>query len=117
MIADLDFMSERPRIDDLALTLHFTRYQLDEPSATGAANKLAPLVDAYDAGASSPLSAMERAALPVALARQPLWSLAVWAALLDDERTARHHVAGHLTAVQRALDTLRYLSVWQRALA
>ncbi|MFN2486117.1 MAG: phosphotransferase enzyme family protein [Acidimicrobiia bacterium] len=117
LVADLDFMNERLRIDDLALTLHFTSYQLEDVSGPAAANTLARLVDAYDAGASTSLSAMERAALPIALARQPLWSLAVWAALLDDERAARHHVEGHLAAVQRALDILNRLAVWQRAFA
>lgn len=117
LVADLDFMSERLRVDDLALTLHFTTYQLDSLSSSVTANTLAPLVDAYDAGALAPLSAIERAALPIALARQPLWSLAVWAALLDDERAARHHIEGHLAAVQRALETLSHLAIWQRAFA
>lgn len=117
LIADLDFMNERLRIDDLALTLYFTTHLLDDSSASRAANMLAPLVDAYDAGASAPLSAIERAALPIALARQPLWSLAVWTALLDDEHAARLHVEGHLAPVQHALDTLSHLAVWQRAFA
>ena len=117
LVADLDFMNERLRIDDLALTLYFASHLLDDSSASYAANTLAPLVDAYDAGASTPLSVLERAALPIALARQPLWSLAVWAALLDDEHAARHHVQGHLAAVQRALETLNDLAVWQRAFA
>ena len=117
LVADLDFMSERLRVDDLALTLYFTRCELEDRSSSGAANTLAPLVDAYDAGALAPLSAIERAALPIALARQPLWSLAVWTALLDDERAARHHIEGHLAAVQRALETLSNLAVWQRAFA
>lgn len=60
---------------------------------------------------------MERAVLPVALARQPLWSLAVWAAHLDDMQTARRHLRGHLGAVKRALAMVAGLSAVQAALA
>ena len=52
-----------------------------------------------------PLSESERAALPVAMARQPLWSLAVWVAHLDSERAARRHLA----AVGRELSWARRL--------
>ena len=40
-----------------------------------------------------PLSAAERAALPLAMARQPLSSIGGWVARLDDEVTARRHAA------------------------
>lgn len=83
----------------------------------GQRSRLARLVDAYDAGAAPRLSARERAALPVALARQPLWSIAVWASQLDDEDAAKRHIDGHLPALLRALTTLERLAEFQAALA
>src|SRR5437763_1115668 len=56
--------------------------------------KLGRLVAAYDSGLAIPLSPSERAALPMAMARQPLWSIGGWVATLDDEAAARRHVAG-----------------------
>ena len=117
MVGDLDFMGLRPRIDDLALTLYFTTYQLDDPFGEDGLRQIAQLVDAYDLGASPPLSAMERAALPIAIARQSLWSVAVWGAQLDDEQTARRHLRGHRREVNRALALVAGLSRVQAALA
>jgi len=97
LIADFDFMGRRPRIDDLALTLYFTSQDLldlaEEPE------RLGPLVSAYESGLVEPLTDREREALPVAMARQPLWSIAVWVALLDDEASARRHLAGTAAAL------------------
>jgi len=90
LVADLDFAGVRPRIDDLALSLYFTSVDLedlvDDPKL------LRRLVDAYDAGADRPLSELERLQLPAAMARQPLWSIGVWVALLDDVAAARAHL-------------------------
>ena len=52
----------------------------------------------------------------VALARQPLWSVAVWAAQLDSQQTARRHLRGHLRAVNRALAMVADLSTVQAVL-
>jgi Ser/Thr protein kinase RdoA (MazF antagonist) len=101
LVADLDFMGTRRRIDDLALTLFFASCLGDGTPA---------LVDAYAAAAVPPLSELEWAALPIALARQPLWSLAVWVAQLDAEDAARRHIDGHLPALQRALSMLDRLA-------
>ena len=117
LVGDLDFMGVRPRIDDLALTLYFTMYELDDPLGADGLRWLAQLVDAYDLGASPRLSTMERAVLPIAVARQPLWSVAVWGAQLDEERTARRHLRGHLREVNRALALVAGLSRVQAALA
>lgn len=115
LVADLEFMCERLRIDDLALTLYFASFNLSGLSARAAMKHLARLVSAYNDGARTPLSALERAALPAALARQPLWSIAVWAARLDDECVARRHIRGHLAAVERGLDILSSIERWQVA--
>ncbi|MFX1412003.1 MAG: phosphotransferase enzyme family protein [Promethearchaeota archaeon] len=65
-VLDFDFMGVRPRIDDLALPLHCllqTGTRLTDVRG---------LVDAYDSGCATPLSDLERRALPFALARMSL---------------------------------------------
>ena len=116
LVGDLDFMGVRPRIDDLALTLYFTMYTLADPLGDDGVRRLTELVDAYDFGASPRLSAAERAGLPIAIARQPLWSVAVWGAQLDDEQTARRHLRGHLREINRALALVADLPRVQAAL-
>ena len=70
----------------------------------------------YDLGASPRLSTIERAILPIAIARQPLWSVAVWGAQLDDEQTARRHLRWHLREINRALALVADLPRVQAAL-
>jgi len=65
-VLDFDFMGFRPRIDDLALPLH----NIVERGVR--IDDVRTLVDAYDAGCAVPLSALERRALPFAMARMPL---------------------------------------------
>jgi len=65
-VLDFDFLGVRPRIDDLALPLH---YLLQTGSRL---IQVRGLVDAYDAGCATPLSALERRALPFAMARMSL---------------------------------------------
>ncbi len=108
LIADLDYMGERARIDDLALTLYFA--EVSDLATLGA------LVAAYDRGLVDRLSAAERAALPIAIARQPLWSFGVWIATLDDEAAARAHAATMPGAVRQGLAVLDDLERWQEAL-
>ena len=94
LLADFDFMGERARIDDLALTLHCARCDLDaDGGPVGEHARLRRLAAGYDAALDLPLSAAERAALPVAIARQPLSSIGVWVARLDDQDAARRHAA------------------------
>jgi len=118
LITDLDYLGYRPRIDDLALTLFFAASTLgrnwhDEEYLA----RFRRLVDAYDGGLDAPLSAAERAALPLALARQPLWGVGRWVALLDDERAARHHAAAAMAEVEFALRILDRLDAWQSGFA
>jgi hypothetical protein len=68
-VTDLDFMGNRPRVDDLALTLYFTDEEMqlthaaDRPAEERIAT-LRPLVGAYAAALSTPLSESEWQALP-----------------------------------------------------
>jgi Ser/Thr protein kinase RdoA (MazF antagonist) len=72
LLADFDFMGERTRIDDLALTLHCAHADLGaEGGPAQDRARLGRLAASYDTGLDLPLSAAERAALPVAMARQP----------------------------------------------
>jgi Ser/Thr protein kinase RdoA (MazF antagonist) len=91
LVTDFDFAGERPRTDDLALTPYYTSVDITDITRDPA--QLTDLVGAYETGLRARLSQDERAAIPVAMARQPLWSIAVWVALLDSEDTARRHLA------------------------
>lgn len=112
LVADFGFMNRRPRIDDLALTLYFTLWDLDAAGHSDPRSELAALVDAYDSGTQRPLSNVEREALPIALARQPLWSIGVWAAQLDDPIAVAAHLQGHEKALQRAANILKDFEYW-----
>jgi Ser/Thr protein kinase RdoA (MazF antagonist) len=118
LLTDFDFMGERARIDDLALTLYFASSDLG-PFAGPAdhRSRLASLVARYDAAVDPPLSAAERAALPVAVARQPLWSVGGWVARLDDLAAARRHAASVGPAVRASLRIMADLPRWRDALA
>lgn len=115
-ILDFDFMAARPRIDDLALTVYFFLLEPGRalPTATDRA-QVRRLVDAYDAGTTRPLATEERAMLPLAIARQPAWSLGRWALVLDDRDAREHvnHVVGELPVAQAVLAEL---PAWQDAL-
>jgi Ser/Thr protein kinase RdoA (MazF antagonist) len=115
-IADFDFMGVRPRTDDLALTLFFACMQYRERATPDELLRgVARLVSVYEEACASPLTESERAALPAAIARQPLWSIGGWVALLDGEETARRHAAGCFEEVRWALSVVRDLSRWQAA--
>jgi len=116
LVADFDFMGERARIDDLALTLYFTCLKFPEDGFSGnRVRQLRRLVDAYDSRLDNPLTSGERAALPLAIARQPLWSVGGWVALLDDESSARQHAAEIGWEVEWALSIVGEIDRWQAA--
>jgi Ser/Thr protein kinase RdoA (MazF antagonist) len=118
LVADFDFMGERARIDDLALTLHCARSDLDADGGSARERaRLSHLVASYDAGLDLPLSADERAALPVAMARQPLSSIGVWVARLDDKAAARRHAARVTPELVAARQLMTELGRWQDAFA
>jgi Ser/Thr protein kinase RdoA (MazF antagonist) len=118
LLADFDFMGKRARIDDLALTLHCARCDLDgQAGPVEELARLRRLVAGYDRGLDLPLSAAERAALPVAMARQPLSSIGGWVARLDDEAAARHHAARVGPELAAARQIMTELGRWQHAFA
>lgn len=115
LVADLDFMGTRLRIDDLSLTLFFANSSLggDRLSA-GRLSQLRALVDAYDSGLPHPLSPPERKALPAAIARQPLWSIGRFVPALPEDR-ARRVAAYRADDVEWTLQVMEHLEEWQEA--
>ena len=75
------------------------------------------LVDAYDRGLDNPLTSIERAALPLALARQPLWWVGRWLPVLDNEEEARQGLAEMSRDLEWALEVIREADRWQAAFA
>lgn len=112
LVADFDFMGERARIDDLALTLYFADCELGLRDADERIAALRPLVEAYDSGLDLPLSATERAALPWAFARQPLWGIGGWVVRLAEEEHARRHANETARDVVRALQVVDEVDRW-----
>jgi Ser/Thr protein kinase RdoA (MazF antagonist) len=114
LVTDFDFMGERARIDDLALTLYYFDCS-NGPVTEDRLGKLRSLINAYDSGLSERLSLTERLALPLAMARQPLWSIGGWIAMLDNKEAARRHAAAMFGEVEWALGILRELERWKAA--
>lgn len=117
-VTDFDYMGARPRTDDLALTLYFAALErMETPASDEQLSRLASLVDAYNEAAEAPLSETERAALPLAIARQPLWSIGGWVASLDSDESARLHAAGAAAEVAWALNVVGEAERWREALS
>jgi homoserine kinase type II len=116
-VLDLDFMGERPRIDDLALTLYYTSSALglDYPSAERIA-RLALLVDLYDDALTDELSDEERAALPYAIARTVLCFVGKLA-LIDDREQRARIVDAIRPDLEWSLDIVRDPHRWRDAFA
>ena len=77
----------------------------------------AELVGAYESGLGTRLPRHERAAIPLGIARQPLWSIAVWVALLDDRDTARRHLAATAPELTWARQLTSRITLLQIALS
>jgi len=118
LVTDFDFMGERPRIDDLALTLYYTNSTFAAgPLSDNRIRRLRRLVNAYDSGLDERLTTNERECLPLAIARQPLWAVGKWLALLDAEEAARGLAAEMTPDVMWALALIRDRHRWQTAFA
>jgi homoserine kinase type II len=115
LVTDFDFLGRRPRTDDLALTLYYTSVDITDITRDPA--QLAELVGAYESGLGTRLPRHERAAIPLGIARQPLWSIAVWVALLDDRDTARRHLAATAPELTWARQLTSRITLLQNALS
>ena len=117
LVADLDFMGERSRIDDLALTLYYTNSTFSDDQVSDARiGRLLRLVAAYESGLHEPLTSAERAALPVALIRIPLAFIAM-IPTVDSEANARNLAKEMIFDLAWALVIANNLDHWQSAFA
>ena len=115
-VLDFGFMAERTRIDDLALPIWFHLLEPGQGRPTPSDVALVrTMVDAYDAASAHPLSDAERQALPLAVARQPAWSVGRWVLALD-EPGARTHARAAALELPVAQTVLEDLDAWQDAL-
>ncbi len=116
-VLDLDFMEERPRVDDLALTLYYTNSTLGP--GHGAADRVAALgslVRAYDRALEPRLTSSERAALPFAIARCVL-AYTRHLLLRDGEDEQREVASAWSSDLEWSLEMVRDAARWQRAFA
>ncbi len=117
LVTDFDFMGERARIDDLALTLYYTNSTFaDDQTSDQRIHQLRTLVDVYEGGLDEPLTRAECAALPLALARTPLCFIAM-IAVVDSEAGAHRLAAEMSPDIAWALVIVRELDRWQAAFA
>jgi homoserine kinase type II len=115
-VLDFGFMADRARVDDLALPFWFHLLEPGRqlPTLDDVA-LLRQLVRTYDQASEAPLSGAERASLPLAIARQPAWSVGGWVLRLGEADAVRHayDVSAELPV---ALSVMRHLQTWQHAL-
>jgi homoserine kinase type II len=119
LILDLDFMGERDRIDDIALILYYANSGSTLPrhaSPGERQRRFRELLDAYDSGTSARLTAVEKAAIPVALARVVLGYTRhlLQRALELDQRAV---LAAWAVDLDWSLEIVRDLRRWQEAFA
>jgi homoserine kinase type II len=107
LLLDLDFMGERPRIDDLALTLYYANSTYGDGYTTPERMAmLGVLVDGYNRGLANELTAAERAALPYAVARTVLCFVGMLP--FTPEPAARHNLVREIAPDLRwSLDLVR----------
>jgi Ser/Thr protein kinase RdoA (MazF antagonist) len=119
LILDLDFMGERDRIDDIVLILYYVTSGSTLPrhaSAHERQRRLRELLNAYDSGLSACLTATERAAIPLALARVVL---GYTRHLLQraQETDQREVLAAWSVDLDWSLEIVRDLGRWQGVFA
>ena len=116
-VLDFDFLGERDRIEELALTLWFSLLEAgNHPPGDEQVQQVRELVNTYDQCSGLKLSDAERERLPLALARQPAWIAGGWVPALDDSG-ARAQAADLAARLPTARVILADLSTWTSALA
>jgi len=104
-IGDWDFVGVRERLFDLAYSLYwmFRRVQPDAPPEQWDWQQMFPLLAAYNAAAVQPLAGKELRALPLVMARVPLYWIAE-AGWLADSAQAVLHWADHVPTARWLVD-------------
>jgi hypothetical protein len=117
LVTGLDFMGDRPRVEDLAWTLYRANSAFaDDPLSARRLRRLRVLVDAYESGLGEPLSPTERKALPLAIARAPLF-LMRQLALLERKEDVYRPIADAGPDLVWAMSLVDNLPRWQEAFA
>jgi Ser/Thr protein kinase RdoA (MazF antagonist) len=115
LVADLDFMGQRARVDDLALTLYYTNSTFaEEHLSEDRLRRLRALVETYDRGLKRPLTTTERTALPLAIARTALGFIAMMATA-ESTAGARQLAAEMLVDIAWERAMVEDLGRWQAA--
>lgn len=117
LVGDYDFMTLRPRIEDAALTFYFAdaEFTLFQPDSGDRRKQLTRLLQMYNSGLDTPLSKDELAALPLAMARQPLWCIGGWCVQAEDDEEVRRGVSDMLYYVEWAHGVMDKLDEWRKA--
>ena len=117
LIVDFDFMGERIRVEDIALTLYFAHisqnFCTSEYPSRERAVELKKLLNLYESGLDVKLSEAEKIAVPMFIAVQAFWGIGGWVVLLDDEKAARNHAAGMMWELERCKYIMDNLDKWQ----
>lgn len=115
-LLDFDFLGERDRVEELALTLWFHLLEPgNRPPGEQQVSQVRDLVDTYDRSAGLPLTDAERERLPLAIARQPAWIAGGWVPVLDESR-ARAQAADLAARLPTAEAVMADLSGWTHAM-
>jgi len=116
-ILDLDFMGVRARIDDVALTLYYTNSTLGRGYESPERQQvLAQLLNAYNEGLDTKLSAAERTAVPFALARTVLCFVGMLPSI--ESRGERRTLVQEIDPdLKWSLEIVRTAQRWQSAFA
>ena len=111
-VADFDFMGERARIDDIALTLFYKNSTTPgDQTSQERIMQLRRLVDAYDSGLEDHLTEVERKALPIAIARAPLCFVGIIASVTKEQ--GQREVLKRANDLVWALQLVGDLRRWQ----
>ncbi len=116
LVGDFDFMCVRPRIEDIALTFYFAdaEFTLFQPDAEDHKSMLASLLRAYNGGLKIPLGSDDLAALPLAMARQPLWCIGGWCVQAEHDNDVRIRISDMLYYVDWAHKIIDELDEWHQ---
>jgi len=115
-IGDFDFMGERARIDDIALTIFFMIASTKKHYSTDFLKPIKKIVNKYDESLETHLADEEKMALPLAIARVPLAFVGIIPAI-----NSRKHVSKEIKSraplITWALQILNNLDIWQKELS
>lgn len=115
-VADFDFMGERARIDDIALTIFFMIACVKKPYSKDVLGSIKKLVNEYDETLKNRLIYEEKMILPLAIARVPLVFVGIIASL-DSREGISKEIKNRAPSVDWALHILDDLDIWQKKLA